>query len=560
MQKLQLYALGQNGQVKLGLLRNPRHLPDLDCHRPRDLRLLTPPLPSFRAYLLLKKWEARLGGLLAPFWRSLLFLRFNSGLDCGKNPPASDPDAVEAALSAVLKLVRGRLLSEQYLLSALGQQGYWPADISRALDQGVQAGVLLQFPGIQEGAWGQRICTRCNSEVLATQPCLNCGLNDCLICRNCLSGGGNRGCSTFLTAPREKTEKKATSVDLLLPHGLTPAQKGAAEELLTFWQGEQGRALVWAACGAGKTEVTFPLIQKALSGGAQVLFAIPRLDIVREMVRRFQEAFPRVVLAIHHGGRPLLAWGDLVLATTHQVLHFYRRFDLIILDEVDAFPYHGNETLRFGLARALVPGGKLVEMTATPQSLGRAQCLVTIPARFHGHPLPEPQICVCGLPPWVDLPRQPLPSEILDILAEKKHPWLVFAPTIAACNALYQTFRSILTKNVGICHSQEPQRNNTVLRFQEGALDVVVATSVLERGVNFPVLGVLVLYAEHPIFTRSALVQMAGRVGRSQKAPGGTVLFAAKEITPAMRGAVRLIQRLNQEAEKKGLLRHAPLA
>ena len=123
--------------------------------------------------------------------------------------------------------------------------------------------------------------------------------------------------------------------------------------------------MVWAACGAGKTEVTFPLIRQALQEGGDVLFAIPRQDIVREMIERLRSAFPGIEVAGHYGGQPWFAPGQLVVATTHQVLHFYRRFSLAVLDEVDAFPYQGNEMLRFALERSLLPDGRLVEMTAT---------------------------------------------------------------------------------------------------------------------------------------------------------------------------------------------------
>src|SRR5690606_8692996 len=115
----------------------------------------------------------------------------------------------------------------------------------------------------------------------------------------------------------------------------------AAAQLEEFWQSPSQRTLVWAACGAGKTEVTYPLMRRALREGHQVLFAVPRQDVVRELAERFRSAFTGVEIAVHYGGQPWQAQGQLVIATTHQVLHFYQRFGLAILDEVDAFPYHG---------------------------------------------------------------------------------------------------------------------------------------------------------------------------------------------------------------------------
>ena len=83
---------------------------------------------------------------------------------------------------------------------------------------------------------------------------------------------------------------------------------------------------------------------------------------------------------------------------------------------------------------------------------------------------------------------------------------------------------------------------------------MVVSTSVLERGVNFPGVGVMVLYADHSVFSVSTLVQMAGRVGRTADSPRGTVIFAAARIAWPMKKSLQLIRHLNDQAKERGLL------
>lgn len=556
MQKLQVFVAQANGQRLLGLTRDPRYLADLVGDNEKNPMVLTKPQISSQAYASLERWKSRLQGKLGFLWWH--FLSWHS-LQPGVGAEFSnikDSSELEGVLGAITSVLRGRILSERQLITTLRQGGVWPSDISRALDLGVYRSELLQFPGFQRGPWGSLVCTRCRSENSALRPCVNCGRQDCLFCLGCANMGGNRGCSTLLTMATPSLPEGASPVQLELTFALTKAQEGAATELVEFWQGSQKRALVWAACGAGKTEVTFPLIQRALSEGKQVLFAIPRQDIVREMLERLQGAFPQVNVAVHYGGQPWLAPGNLVVATTHQVLHFYQRFQLVILDEVDAFPYQGNEMLRFGLLRSLTPGGKLVEMTATPQSLGQYERVITIPARYHGYPLPEPQFVLEALPIWDDLRPQDLPDTIVDLLQREDHAWLVFAPTIAACAKLQRVLASALGREVGLCHSQEPNRVQTIQRLRDGDLAVVVTTSVLERGVNFPQVGVVVLYADHGVFSTSALVQIAGRVGRTAQFPTGQVFFVATRRTTNMNQALRLIRHLNQEASTKGLLCH----
>jgi len=87
-----------------------------------------------------------------------------------------------------------------------------------------------------------------------------------------------------------------------------------------------------------------------------------------------------------------------------------------------------------------------------------------------------------------------------------------------------------------------------------------VTTTVLERGVNFPGIGVMVLYADHPLFSASTLVQMAGRVGRTAQAPTGPVIFVASKLSPALREARELIGELNRQARERGLLKNAEVS
>lgn len=551
MQKLQVFISQTEVGLVSGLVRNRDHLLTLALFLEKTI-LITPPLPSSDAYIALATWEKRIQSYKGVFWRYYLKRKKQQALAFNHSFVVQEPlDDLFLSLKTILN---GRLLSEQKLFLALRQQGFWPSDISQALDLGVYQGIFKQSPGFQNQTWGEKICSRCESKKVTLRPCKNCGRLACELCLDCASMGENRGCSTLFRLTEPSITKTRQVVDLHLSYNLTPAQQAASEELLDFWQGSEERALLWAACGAGKTEVVFPLIHRALSQGHSVLFAIPRQDIVREMAERLKKAFPQVTIAAHYGGQPWLTEAQLTVATTHQILQFYRRFELVVLDEVDAFPYHGNEMLRRALFRALTSQGRLVEMTATPYARRSYDRIITIPARYHGYPLPIPKLLTLKLPPWQELNASNLPAEILTPLQQGEHPWLVFVPTIAACKVWHQILSEVLAKKVGICHSKAEERVQTTEDFRTGKLDIVVTTSVLERGVNFSKVGVLVLHADHAVFSTSTLVQIAGRVGRQAESPQGEVLFIAERSTDALRQAQSLIQELNQEAKRKGLL------
>ena len=65
-------------------------------------------------------------------------------------------------------------------------------------------------------------------------------------------------------------------------------------------------------------------------------------------------------------------------------------------------------------------------------------------------------------------------------------------------------------------HSEDTERKKKVQKMRDEKLQFLITTTILERGVTFKNIDVLVIGANDPIYTESALVQIAGRVGRSQ--------------------------------------------
>src|SRR5690606_24191408 len=273
-------------------------------------------------------------------------------------------------LEAVAELLRGRLLTGAEVARQAEQAGVL---LERSLEECLTWLVLLgrvqRWPGVYPTGLGGFRCGRCG-ETDAVRPwdCAGCGERQCWHCEACRSLGLVSGC-VFLYAGQLDEEAPAAGcapapvanpVAVRLP-ALTPAQRRAAWALEGFVrQDERREALVWAVCGAGKTEVTFLAASRVLARGGRVLFAVPRRDVVQELGPRLAAAFPGAEVRVLHGGqdrvdRPGLAPGSLTVATTHQLLRFCRAFDLAILDEVDAFPYRGSPMLVRAVARAVRP-------------------------------------------------------------------------------------------------------------------------------------------------------------------------------------------------------------
>ena len=117
---------------------------------------------------------------------------------------------------------------------------------------------------------------------------------------------------------------------------LTPNQKEASSRCYKAL--EYGDVLLHCVCGAGKTEISVESISNYLSRGLKVCYAIARKEVVVELSERFKKIFPKAKVIGVYGGHHNELTGDLIVCTSHQLYRYHQSFDLLILDEVDAFP------------------------------------------------------------------------------------------------------------------------------------------------------------------------------------------------------------------------------
>lgn len=90
--------------------------------------------------------------------------------------------------------------------------------------------------------------------------------------------------------------------------------------------------------------------------------------------------------------------------------------------------------------------------------------------------------------------------------------------------------------------------------MRAGKYQLLLTTTILERGVTFERVSVIVLQASHRVFKKSALVQIAGRADRKGEYSQAEVIFVTSERTTAIKSAIREINKNNQQALKEGLI------
>ncbi|SFS85402.1 helicase-related protein [Paenibacillus sp. 453mf] len=416
-------------------------------------------------------------------------------------------------------------------------------------------------------------CRRCGSMAAQQSACAACGSAACAYCEACLALGRSRSCALLLEGaalPAVRGTAGGSPTDLVSRWGLSPAQSAATGAALAYLARRRedarakGRFLLWAVTGAGKTEMTYPLLDYILASGGSVLVATPRRDVVLELAPRVARAFPNTARVTLYGGSSE-RWqrGQLTLATTHQLLRFRHAFDLVIIDELDAFPYHNDPMLGYAAEACCKPGGSFIYLSATPPAQLQREAArgklahARVPVRFHRHPLPVP---VYMKLPYVaqQLKQRKLPRELqlrLKQSLERGAQVFLFVTRIAQIESFVALLRAGLPGiRVEGTSSEDPLRGEKVISFRDRKIRLLVTTTILERGVTVPKSDVYILDANTRLFDDASLVQMAGRAGRSKDDPAGTVIFGAPEVNRAQKVAVHQIKRMNTIARRNGYL------
>lgn len=379
------------------------------------------------------------------------------------------------------------------------------------------------------------------------RKCLRCGNVDELYfyddrgtwyCRKCV----NFGRLDIGDYPiRKAYQHKKLRCKYRLKYPLTMQQERCQKEIHMYLS-QRIDVLVYAACGAGKTEIVMDSIQRYLNQGKKVGFAISRRQVVLEIQERMQEAFSSIKVIAVCEGYTNITDGDLIVCTMHQLYRYYQTFDLLIMDEVDAFPYRGNEMLEHIARDACI--GQRIYLTATPDSdmllavHNKKLGLVELFQRPHGYPLIVPEV-QCGLHWYLHIKLFQFLKRNLNINKQI----LLFVPTISLAQR-YQKLLSLLYKCA--CISSKTEDKDAIIdAFHQFRYQILVSTTILERGITIKGIQVAILFADHKVFHEASLIQMIGRVGRNMDIPTGEGLFLCRRKTKEIEHCISAIKRMN---------------
>ncbi|MEK4248276.1 DEAD/DEAH box helicase [Paenibacillus sp. FSL W7-1287] len=500
---------------------------------------------------------------------------------------------IQALQQHITSLLQGRkLLYDEWLSLGAQQVSENKEQLLAAFRYAVLQGSIKLRSAVQlvklSGKRPLLRCLRCYETELTESEhhCPFCG-EHCYYCKTCLQMGRARTCSVVVMGHYRSPTTDAPNIHPpsrvldLEAFGLSDAQQMATTKALTFVHQRlttrrlpqsiraasttlSRQFLLWAVTGAGKTEMIFPLVAYMTKLGGRVLLATPRRDVVLELAPRLRKAFPELSIATLYGGSEE-RWqhGQLIIATTHQLMRFHQAFDLVIIDELDAFPYHGDERLYRVAEQCSTKHGVRLLLSATPpaylqRELNKGRlAYVKLPVRYHRHPLPVP---IRLKTPLIaeQLKKRTLPSALIQALhssLKDDAQVFIFLQRIAHTEAYAALLRASFPHvSIQATSSQDAQRAEKVIAFRNRDIRILVTTTILERGVTVPRSHVYICDAEAELFDEASLVQMAGRAGRSGDAPNGAVYFLSQQWNEAQRKAVKQIKSMNELASDLGYL------
>lgn len=395
---------------------------------------------------------------------------------------------------------------------------------------------------------------------IVNEKCYRCGysLKKELIlnyCPNCLEFGKVKTDSFFIQNKRVKENEKKSIFkykDKLNELTLSINQAMASKYINSSYQMNKD-CLIHAVCGAGKTEITFNVISQVLKKNEYIAFAIPRIDILYEIAERLKYYFPKTSIVVLNSQEPKGKTGQIYVMTTNQVIKFKKIFSLIIVDEVDAFPYEYNKKFDYGVEHAKKKDGVTVYLTSTPSQKFIKKNIPTfrINRRWHYYLLPVPKLNFFNINILLDgkikKSFQKKLKEYEEIKSKKEitaKQLLIFISNIKNGEKLEKIF---LEKgyNIPFVSSTSKERKEIVEKFRRKEFNVLLSTTILERGVTFDDVDVIVLDSSSKLYNKASLIQIAGRVNRKKENQSGNVYFFHQGITRIMEEAIEEIKKSN---------------
>jgi transcription-repair coupling factor (superfamily II helicase) len=314
--------------------------------------------------------------------------------------------------------------------------------------------------------------------------------------------------------------------------------------------------LVCGDVGFGKTEIALRAAAAAALAGKQVAIVAPTTVLVRQHLQTFRRRFAGLGVEVAHLSRLVkpaeatrvkqgIANGEVrVVVGTHALAGRGVRFQdlgLVVIDEEQRFGAAHKATLR-----ALAPSAHVLTLTATP-----------IPRTLQAAMAGLQDLSVVATPPAQRRPIRTFvtPFDVATVrqalLRERRRGGqsFVVCPRIEDIEPMAARLAELVPElQVFVAHGKMPADaiDETMVRFADGEGDVLLATNIIESGLDVPRANTMLVWRADR-FGLSQLHQLRGRVGRG-RARGIAYLLTdpEHEIAPQTRERLHTLETLDR--------------
>lgn len=334
-------------------------------------------------------------------------------------------------------------------------------------------------------------------------------------------------------------------IETALPFALTGGQKRTLEEIYADLASEDRMTrLIHGDVGAGKTVVALLAMAAAVESGAQAAFMAPTALLARQHLKTLRDLSASAGLAIEiltgedKGAARAekldrLKSGRIdILVGTHALFQEgvdFADLGLAVVDEQHRFGVRQRQTL-------LEKGDKtnLLIMTATPipRTLALAHYGDLDVSKLDEKPAGRREIATRALP----LERMgDVVERLRAAMSDGAQAYWVCPlveesdlTDVAAAETRFAHLQSLFGDRVGLVHGRmAPAEKSAVMaRFHGGEISILVATTVVEVGVDAPDATIMIVENAQQ-FGLAQLHQLRGRVGRGDRASTCLLLYQA---------------------------------
>jgi ATP-dependent DNA helicase RecG len=310
-----------------------------------------------------------------------------------------------------------------------------------------------------------------------------------------------------------------------LPFDLTGAQKRSVKEIIGDMRVKRPmNRLLQGDVGSGKTFVAMCAILLAVDSGCQAALMAPTQILAEQHFLTFSKWLTPLGLKLGlatSGRREELEDAQIIIGT-HALLYDkvgFRDLGLVVIDEQHKFGVTQRGKL---IQRGIMPDVLVMTATPIPRTLTLTLYGDLDVSVLDELPAGRGKI-ISGV--RVNPKVSGMTKFLIDQLEEGRQVYLVYplveeSETVKAASVIEEHpkwQKRLKHFEVGLLHGKMPpeEKEDVMTRFREGKLEVLVATTVIEVGVDVPNANVMVIFnAER--FGLAQLHQLRGRIGRGE--------------------------------------------